>query len=63
MIHHVFIASNMDTPVNRILVSSMRVLPGKQHDKIEIFNRGGKAGELLVTAGDADEFVRRLTES
>lgn len=48
------------------LVSSVRVkareIHGHQafHETLSVWNRGGLAGELVVTMGDGDEIARRL---
>ena len=47
-------------PPSKVLITSARVLPGPAHDTIRIFNRGGLAGEITVTAGDGRDIASRL---
>jgi len=37
---------------NEKLISTVRVECGAVHDKIHVWNRGGKAGVLIVNHGD-----------
>lgn len=44
------------------VVSLVRVEPsGGKHARLEVWNRGGKAGVLTVEEGDVAELVRRLS--
>lgn len=43
------------------VVSLVRVeASGGKHARVEVWNRGGKAGVLTVDQGDVEELVRRL---
>lgn len=41
-------------------VSSAEVEQGPAHDRIRIWNRGGLAGELVVTSGDGERIAKQL---
>lgn len=61
-VKHIVLADN---PKNsdigyRNLVTSVKLEQGPAHDTLRIWNRGGLAGELRVTAGDGIMFVHRL---
>jgi len=43
-----------------LLVTSVRVESGPGHDHVHVWNRGGKAGTLVVTRGDGDRFADLL---
>jgi hypothetical protein len=43
-------------------VSSVKVEPERNYDRVHVWTRGQKAGELLVNLGDGLELARRLTE-
>jgi len=45
------------------LISSVRVEHGPGHDRVHVWNRGGKAGVLVVTKGDGDDVAERLRAS
>ena len=42
------------------LVSSVRLIQGPGHERIQVWNRGGHAGELVVKVGDGLALVERL---
>lgn len=42
------------------MVSSIRLEEGPAHDRIHVWNRGGKSGTLIVELGDGMSFVERL---
>lgn len=44
------------------LISTVKVEYGPGHDRIHIWNRGGKAGVLTVTKGDGDIIADRLRD-
>ncbi len=44
------------------LISSVRVEHGPGHDRVHVWNRGGKAGVLVVTKGDGDDIAARLLD-
>lgn len=44
------------------LVSLLRVDEGVVHDRVHVWNRGGKAGELVVRMGDGHPLALALTE-
>lgn len=44
------------------LISSVRVEPGPRHDRVHVWNRGGKAGVLVVDAGDGLDVSDRLCD-
>lgn len=45
------------------LISSVRIEPrGSQHAEIHVWNRGGKAGVLVVNAEDAQAVADRLRD-
>lgn len=44
------------------IVSSIRTERLGDHVHISVWNRGGKAGELVVLPGDAPVIVMRLTD-
>ncbi|MEE8551436.1 MAG: hypothetical protein V3T08_09325 [Gemmatimonadota bacterium] len=44
------------------LISSVRVEHGPGHDRVHIWNRGGKAGVLTVKKGDGDNLALILHE-
>jgi hypothetical protein len=44
----------------RTLITSVRVVAGEGHDTVRVWNRGGLAGELVVTHGDGPDLARRL---
>lgn len=45
------------------IVSSLRVEEGPAHDHVHVWNRGGKAGELVVQRGDGETLMLALTET
>lgn len=48
-------------PVNgRPIITTIRLEEGPGHDRLHVWNRGGKAGELVVELGDGKELVHRL---
>lgn len=47
------------TPPNQLLISSCIVEFGA-HDRVSVWNRGGLAGELKVTAGDGPKIAELL---
>jgi hypothetical protein len=53
-----------DASPSTVIVSSARVVDRGAHgghDRVRIWNRGALAGELVVSAGDGDVLVERLT--
>ena len=44
------------------LISSTRVEEGARHDRVHVWNRGGKAGVLVVEPGDGNEVSARLLD-
>lgn len=42
------------------LISSTRVEHGLGHDRVHVWNCGGKAGVLVVEKGDGDTIAARL---
>lgn len=42
------------------LVTTVKVTQGPVHDRIRVWNRGGCAGELVVTAGDGLKIAKLL---
>lgn len=44
------------------LISSVRVEYGSRHDRVHVWNRGGKAGVLVVDAGDGNNVADRLRD-
>lgn len=42
------------------MISSVRVEPGPRHDHVHIWNRGGKAGILIVEKGDGNKIASKL---
>lgn len=44
------------------LVSSIKVVKNPRHWHIDVWNRGGKAGHLVVDAEDGAQIVSRLRE-
>ncbi len=46
----------------RPLISSVIVVRGVAHDVVRVWNRGGLAGELVVTKGDGDDIAARLRD-
>ena len=44
------------------LISSVRVEPGPAHDRVHVWNRGGKAGVLVVEKGDGNAVADRLRD-
>ena len=44
------------------LISSVRVELGPRHDRVHVWNRGGKAGVLVVDSGDGNEVADRLRD-
>lgn len=49
-----------DEPDRRLLISSVRVETDSTHDRVHIWNRGGKAGELYVCKGDGEAVAELL---
>lgn len=45
------------------LISSVMVQEGPAHDRVSVFNRGGLAGELVVTKGDGKRLSAILKPS
>ena len=45
------------------LISSVRVEHGPGHDHVHVWNRGGKAGILVVNKGEGDQIAARLLDS
>jgi len=45
---------------SHFLVSSIRVEVGSGHDRVSVWNRGGKAGDLVLVTGDGVAFAIRL---
>lgn len=43
-----------------LLVTSVRVEEGPGHDHVHVWNRGGKAGTLVVNSGDGHPIARLL---
>ena len=48
-------------PPSTCVVSSLGIVPGPIHDRVRVWNRGGLAGELVVTAGDGVTIADRLS--
>ena len=44
------------------LISSTRVEEGARHDRVHVWNRGGKAGVLVVESGDGHAVSARLLD-
>ncbi len=44
------------------LISSVKVEHGSRHDRVHVWNRGGKAGVLVVDSGDGDTIADRLRD-
>lgn len=44
------------------LISSVRIERGPGHDRILVWNRGGKSGELVVNKEDSDAIAARLLD-
>lgn len=42
------------------LITSCRVVTGPVHDWVTIFNRGARAGRIVVDAGDGNALALRL---
>lgn len=43
------------------IITTVRVIPGAgHHDEVHVWNRGGKAGILIVEKGDGDTIARKL---
>ena len=59
-----YYATGYDGPLGptstRPPISSIRVTESPSHWRIEVWNRGGKAGELVVGAEDGQTVVDRL---
>lgn len=56
-------ADNIEAPnvtKSDILVTSVRVIPEHGHDRLVVFNRGQRAGDLIVGEGDGGKIARRL---
>lgn len=47
-------------PTSALVVSSVRVTDGPGHGRIEVWNRGGKAGELVVDRRDTERLLDML---
>lgn len=47
-------------PPSAHLISGATITRAGNHDVVKIWNRGGLAGELTVTAGDGAALVHRL---
>ena len=45
---------------DRPVVTSVRVCRAGGHDHVHVWNRGGKAGVLVVDAGDGERIALRL---
>jgi len=43
-----------------MIITSVRVVRSPGHDRVQVWNRGGLAGELIVTSGDGDAFAALL---
>jgi hypothetical protein len=43
-----------------VVISSGLLDAGTSFDRVELFNRGSRAGELLLHAGDGADLLRRL---
>lgn len=43
-----------------LMITSVRVEQGPGHDHVHVWNRGGKAGTLVVTSGDGYAIARLL---
>jgi hypothetical protein len=44
----------------RPIITTVRVEEGLGHDRVHVWNRGGKAGELVVDKGDGHRIAHRL---
>lgn len=47
----------------RPIITTVRVEEGPGHDNVHVWNRGGKAGVLVVDKGDGHRIAERLMES
>jgi hypothetical protein len=47
-------------PVSEMVISSVTVKCVGDHDRVQVWNRGGMAGELTVSKGDGEALKRRL---
>lgn len=47
-------------PRSHLLVSSLRITETPSHWRIAVWNRGGKAGDLVVNAADGPAICDRL---
>jgi hypothetical protein len=50
-------------PVSEMVISSVTVKCVGDHDRVQVWNRGGMAGELTVCKGDGEPLKRRLLGS
>jgi hypothetical protein len=53
----------MEIHQQSMIISSVQVTEGSIHDKVQVWNRGGLAGELTVAHGDGKKLAARLDES
>lgn len=45
---------------DRPIISSVQVEEGPSHDRVHVWNRGGKAGVLTVEKGDGEDIAKKL---
>jgi hypothetical protein len=53
-------ANEPETVTTALLISSVRIEPTPGHDLVHVWNRGGKAGTLIVETGDGEQVARLL---